>query len=491
MQPPVQLNARPFTWTSVRPQAPVGFDIDASLVPAYALAVLSALEAAGHEAWVVGGWVRDALRGVAAHDVDVCTSAPWRACERALGAAGIEVHETGVAHGTLTAIMDGKPVEVTTYRTDGAYSDLRHPDSVTFVTDVREDLARRDFTVNAMAWHPVRGLLDPFGGRDDLARGIIRAVGDPQLRFGEDALRVLRAVRFACRLGFVIEPATQAALAAAAPELTHVARERVGTELRGIVDSGRGSWALRHETDVMAAAVPALGRLRGFKQHSPYHSYDVLEHTARVLSGVECFSGGLASERLRWAALLHDIGKPACFTLDAQGQGHFFGHPHEGAVLSERILRDLALPQTLARTIVALVRLHDRPMRPSVPSELKLIAELDRRSGLSEHGEVIVLMHEMITLRRSDALAKAPQCRVFAVELDAHERVLRRICATGACWRVDELAIDGGDVMRACGIAPGPEVGERLSTALDAVMSGRVPNERAALLAWLRTGLRS
>ena len=461
-------------------------DIDPASAPAYALAVTGALEAAGHEAWLVGGWVRDALRGERAHDVDVCTSAPWEESERALAAAGIEVHETGARHGTVTAVVSGRPVEVTTYRVDGAYTDQRHPDRVTFVSDVREDLARRDFTVNAMAWHPERGLLDPFGGRADLGRGVIRAVGEPAVRFGEDALRVLRAVRFACRLGFAIEPATQAALAAAAPELAHVARERVGAELRGIVGSGRLAWALRHEPEVMCAAIPELGPMRGFAQRSPYHSYDVYEHTARVVAGVECFAGGVVSERLRWAALLHDVGKPACFTVDERGQGHFYGHPHEGAVMSERILRDLAIPLELARPVVALVRLHDRPMRPTAPSELKLVADLDRRSGLRTRDEVVALMHEMLDLRRSDAIAKAPRCRPYAAELDAHERVLRRVAAGGACWRVGELAVGGSDVMRELALAPGPEVGEQLALALDAVMAGHVANRRDDLLEWLR-----
>ena len=459
--------------------------IDPALAPAFGLAVLDALEAAGHEAWFVGGWVRDALRGEPAHDVDVCMSARWEDSERALVAAGIEVHETGTKHGTVTAVVGGRPVEVTTYRVDGVYTDLRHPDSVTFVDDVREDLARRDFTVNAMAWHPVRGLVDPFGGRQDLAAGLIRAVGDPATRFGEDALRVLRAVRFACRLGFSIEPVTQAALTQAAPELAHVARERVGAEMRGIVGSGRAAWALREQTDVMVAAIPELGRIRGFDQRSPYHCYDVLEHTCRVMAGVECFAGSVVSERLRWAAMLHDIGKPACFTVDARGQGHFFGHPHVGAKMSERILRDLAIPLELARPIVALVRLHDRPMKATWASELKLMAALDRRSGLRTREEVISLMHEMLDLRRADAIAKALPCRLYAVELDGHERVLRRLAAADACWRVAGLAISGGDVMRACGIAPGPEVGARLQSALDAVMAGEVANDRDALVDWL------
>ena len=464
---------------------PISARIDASLAPAYGLAVLRALEGAGHEAWFVGGWVRDALRGEPAHDVDVCTSAAWADSKRALLAAGIEVHETGTAHGTVTAVVAGRPVEVTTYRVDGAYTDFRHPDSVRFVSDVREDLARRDFTVNAMAWHPVCGLLDPFGGCDDLAAGVVRAVGEPRRRFSEDALRVLRAVRFACRLGFAIEPRTQQALAHAAPELVHVARERVGAELAGIVDSGRAAWALRAQTEVLAAAIPELAAMRGFDQRSPYHSYDVLEHTARVLEGVECFSGGVASTRLRWAALLHDVGKPACFTVDERGQGHFFGHPHEGAVVAGRILRELAIPGELARGVVALVRLHDRPMKASVSSELKLLAELDRRSASRGRAETLGLMFEMLDLRRADALAKAPTCRDWARELDSHECVLRALAASDACWRMDGLAISGADVMAAVHVAPGPRVGELLRAALGAVMAGWVPNDRTALLHWL------
>ncbi len=459
--------------------------IKPELAPAYALEVLHALERAGHEAWFVGGWVRDALRGVPAHDVDICTSAPWEQTEAALVAAGIEAHETGIAHGTVTAVVGHEPVEITTYRIDGTYTDQRHPDSVTFVTDVSEDLARRDFTVNAMAWHPERGLLDPFGGQADLELGVIRAVGEPVLRFEEDALRVLRAVRFACRLGFDIEPATQAALRVAAPSLAGVANERIGTELRGIVASGRAAWALREQSEVMVAAIPELGPMAGFEQRSPYHCYDVYEHTARVAEGVEFYSGGLATERLRWAALLHDIGKPNCFTVDEKGQGHFYGHPHEGAAMADKILRRLAIPRELARPVVALVRLHDRPTSCARKPLLKLIAELDRRAGSQTREQTIVLMHEMLHLRRADALAKAPEYRDWAIELDAYDRELRRIDASGVCWRAGDLAVSGGDVIAVRGIAPGPEVGHVLEGLLASVMGGELPNEREALLARL------
>ena len=314
-------------------------------VPSYAMRVVDALEAAGHEAWVVGGWVRDALMGRPGHDVDVTCSSPWEETERVLRAAGVEVHQTGVAHGTVTAVVDGLPVETTTYRVEGAYSDRRHPDEVRFVTDVRQDLARRDFTVNAMAYHPRRGLLDPFGGERDLGLGVIRAVGEPRRRFEEDALRVLRAVRFACRLGFSIEPATQEALVACAGELDAMARERVGAELDGIRASGRMAWALRHEFAVMAAAVPELAPMAGFDQRSPYHAYDVAEHTARVCAGVECACGGRpepgpevgGAPARRWQS-------PHAFSLDASGRGDFTGHPRRGRAWPGRVMGRLALP---------------------------------------------------------------------------------------------------------------------------------------------------
>jgi tRNA nucleotidyltransferase (CCA-adding enzyme) len=452
------------------------------VVPDYGLTVLGALESAGFEAWVVGGWVRDALMGRPSHDVDVCTSARWQETESVLEAAGIEVHETGTAHGTVTAVVGGRPVEVTTYRVEGSYSDLRHPDSVTFVSDVREDLARRDLTINAIAFHPARGLLDPFGGREDIERRLIRAVGDPGERLAEDALRVLRAVRFACRLEFDVEPATQAAIELAAPELAHVARERVGAELDGLLASGRGGWALTRETDVMAAAIPALGALAGFDQRSPYHCYDVLVHTAHVMDATEALTCGAASKRLRWAAMLHDIGKPRCFSVGSNGQGHFFGHPAKGARMADAIMRDLAIPLEVTRPAVALVRLHDRPMRATRTSCLKMLADLERRVP----GQAPQLAHELIIIKRADALAKAAPYRGYAFELEAVAQRLDETLAEGACYRVGDLAVDGSDVMAALGIASGPKVGECLHDLLDAAIEGKVANERESLLTFLR-----
>ncbi|WP_321971989.1 CCA tRNA nucleotidyltransferase [Paratractidigestivibacter sp.] len=444
--------------------------------------VVDTLEASGYEAWVVGGWVRDALMGCRGHDIDVTTSAPWQETARVLRAAGIEVHETGAQHGTVTAVVDGLPVETTTYRVEGAYSDRRHPDEVRFVTDVREDLARRDLTVNAMAYHPGRGLLDPFGGQDDIACGVIRAVGEPARRFEEDALRVLRAVRFACRLGFVIEPATQEALTAAAPGLADIASERIGQEIDGILASGRMAWALRHEFDVLAAALPELAPLRGFDQRSPYHAYDVLEHTARVCAGVEAVSGGCAARPLRWAALLHDVAKPSAFSMDDGGRGHFFGHPEEGARVAGRVMGRLAVERQTVREAQALVRLHDLPIKADVRSTRKMLAKLEDACP----GRGAALAHMLIGLKRADALGKAPNCLAYAVDLDAHEAALRTELERGKTCAVSDLKVGGADVIRERCIEPGPGVGLILRSLLAAVINDELPNDREALLAELR-----
>lgn len=460
-------------------------DIESRLareLPAYARRVVDALEAAGYEAWVVGGWVRDALLGAPGHDVDVTTSAPWQKTAAVLRAAGIAVHETGTAHGTVTAVVGGRPVETTTYRVEGAYSDRRHPDEVRFVTDVREDLARRDFTVNAMAFHPERGLLDPFGGERDLAARVIRAVGEPRRRFEEDALRVLRAVRFACRLSAAIEPATQAALESCAPELDQIASERVGQELDGILATGRAAWALRHEFSVLAAAVPELAPMEGFDQRSPYHAHDVLEHTARVCAGVEEFAGGSPLPALRWAALLHDVAKPACWSEDVSGRGHFFGHPDEGARVARRVMGRLAIPGEVTRAAAALVLLHDFEIRATAPSMRRMLSELEAAAP----GQARPLAFALLDLKRADAVAKAPKCMGYAVELDAMTAVLRAELSAGAVWRVRDLAVGGADVIRERGVEPGPGVGMVLAQLLEAVKAGEVPNRRDDLLAWLR-----
>ena len=468
--------------------AAVGPALNGSRPSDAALSVLDALEGAGLEAWIVGGWVRDALRGAPSHDIDVCCSGSWQENEAALEAAGIKVIESGIKFGGITAVCAGERIEVTSYRFDGFYTDGRHPESIRRAKRVEDDLARRDFTVNAMAWHPVRGLLDLYDGAGDLARRTIRAVGDPRRRFEEDALRMLRAVRFACRLDFTMEPATASALASCAPLLDAVARERVGWELEGILVTGRGGDALLRYPELMCAAIPELSACRGFDQQSRYHAFDVYGHIARVLTVAGELSLSRAdgaepaaapSSSLMWAALLHDIAKPSCFTVDEQGNGHFYGHPELGAERARAIMHRLSCSNELTRDACLLIRYHDRPMQAERADLLRAMGAF-AGAGL----DTPRLMNELFDLKRADTLGKASSCFYYVEDIERMREMVRELLANREAYSIKTLAIGGGDLV-AAGVKPGPKIGELLQRALDATIDGVVPNRRGELLAFL------
>lgn len=459
--------------------------LNATQPSAASLCVLRALEDAGLEAWYVGGWVRDALMGRPSHDVDMCCSGLWQESKAALEAAGIAVVESGIKFGGITAICDGERIEVTTYRLDGFYTDGRHPQSVERAASLEDDLARRDFTVNAMAWHPERGLVDRYDGQGDLDRKLIRAVGDPKRRFNEDALRMLRAVRFACRLDFVIEPETKCALAECAPLLDAVARERVGIELEGILSTGHGGDAMLRYPELVCAAVPELASARGFDQRSVYHAFNVYEHIARVLTvaGELALCDGVApSSSLMWAAFLHDVSKPECFTVDHDGSGHFYGHPELGAKKARAIMDRLALSHDLVRDVCLLIKYHDKPLRPERSCLLNMMRAL---SG--EGVDTPRLMDELMDLKRADTLGKAPSCFYYVETIEEMRTLAHELLEAGEPYTLKMLAINGGDLIRA-GVQPGPELGQLLNAALDAVIEDNVPNDREALLTHLHLG---
>ena len=449
---------------------------------AAATRVLDVLQASGIEAWIVGGWVRDALLGIHGHDVDVCASGSWEENEAALAAAGIAVVESGAKFGGITAVLCGERIEVTAYRLDGFYTDGRHPEAVQLAGSIEEDLARRDFTVNAMAWHPARGLLDLYDGRGDLERRQIRAVGDARTRFEEDALRMLRAVRFACRLDFRIEPATAEALASCAPLLDAVARERVGIELDGILGTGRGGGALTRYPETMCAAVPELARSRGFGQHSRYHVYDVYGHTARVLTaagGLALSEGRAPSRPLMWACLLHDIAKPDTFTLDDDGNGHFYGHPELGAREARGIMRRLSVSGDVIRDACLLIRYHDLPLKPERASILTMM-----RVFSGEGVDTCRLMGELFDIKRADTLGKAPSCFYYVEDIERMRTMCESLFESGDAYSLKTLALKGADLI-AAGVAPGRTIGDLLGRALDAHIAGKVANDRAELLSYL------
>ena len=452
------------------------------------LRVLCALESAGLETWYVGGWVRDALMARPSHDVDMCCAGTWQQNEAALKAAGIHVIESGIKFGGITAVCDDERIEVTTYRVDGFYGDGRHPETVSKAASLEDDLARRDFTVNAMAWHPERGLVDRFDGQGDLCRRVIRAVGEPRRRFTEDALRMLRAVRFACRLDFAIEPETTRALASCAPLLDAVAVERVGWELDGILATGRGGDAMIKYQELMCEAIPELKACVGFDQHSIYHAFTVYDHIARVLTvagelslsrvdgrGPEC----RPSSSLMWAALLHDIAKPQCFTLDERQRGHFYGHPEAGARLARQIMQRLALSNEVIRDACLLIRDHDKPLKGT---RVELLRQMQAFSG--EGRDTRRLMDELFDLRRADTLGKAPTCFYYVDMLEDMRMRVHEMLDSGEAYSLQTLAINGGDLIRA-GVAPGPELGRLLQKALDGCIEGSVLNEKDALLSFV------
>ena len=434
-------------------------------IPNAVLELMDRLESRGFECWAVGGCVRDHLMGIAPHDYDCCTSAFPEEMQEIF--ADRQLVLAGLKHGTVGVVTDSGVVEITTFRTEGGYADSRHPDWVRFVRELREDLARRDFTVNAMAWSPLRGLSDPFGGREDLKKGLLRAVGKPELRFREDALRILRGLRFAARFGFEIEENTRRAMDTEIAGLDTLARERVMTELEGFLRAAtaRDLW---NASEILCRCIPELVDTVGFDQHSRHHVHDVFGHTATVVERVS------AEPALRMAALLHDIGKPGTFSLDEAGEGHFYGHAARSAELADGILRRLKASNALREEVVFLVKHHMDHYLPE---------EKTARRLLSRHG--LQRMEKLLELQAADLGGKGTDAPSESLaELEALRRLLRSLAEREGSLTLKTLAVTGRDLM-ALGVAPGPEMGRILNGLLAQVIAGELPNERQALLASL------
>lgn len=435
-------------------------------LPAGPRRILEQLNTAGFEAYLVGGCVRDLLRGVVPHDWDICTQA--RPGQIAACFPGVKTVETGLAHGTVTLVLDGRPFEVTTYRADGTYSDGRHPDAVAFVTALEEDLARRDFTVNAMALGLDGAVQDPFGGQEDLRRGLLRCVGDPDRRFQEDGLRLLRCLRFSAVLDFDIAPDTAAAIRRNLPMLDKVAAERVQTELRKLLTGARCVPVLREFPEVFCRFWPQLDPLVTLEQRNPWHCFGGWEHTLHALAAAP------AELTVRLAVLLHDVGKPACKTTDEAGVDHFYGHAAAGAELADEMLTALKFDNATRRRVVTLVARHDAPIQPTGQSV---------RRWLNRLGEETLL--QLLEVQRCDAMGQDPSLVGDRLAANAQlVRLVHQAVAQGQCFSLKNLAVDGRDAM-AAGVPAGPRVGQALNALLAAVIAGELPNEKAALLAAL------
>ena len=434
--------------------------------------LLARLSGAGFSAYAVGGCVRDSLLGLVPHDWDICTSALPDQMQTVFH--DLHTVETGLKHGTLTVIVDHVPYEVTTFRVDGDYTDHRHPDSVFFVDNLSKDLARRDFTVNAMAWSPDAGLKDPFGGQRDLADGLIRCVGEPEQRFEEDALRVLRALRFAAVYDFAIEPATASALRKKAPDLKLVAGERIREELLKLLCGKAVGRILREYPQVLAEIIPEIRPMIGYDQQNHHHSYDLWEHTVLSLEGVP------ADPVLRLTMLLHDTGKPVVRTTDDKGEGHYRGHPKASAEIARKTADVLRLDNAFRDRLCTLVLHHDTPLRTQSGEINTDRSFLLRR--LNKYGEAD--LRALFLIHRSDRIATG-----YTTQEREDKRLRERMDALDAllaeqpCFTLKDLAVNGRDLTD-LGLK-GKAVGEALQILLEAVMDGKAANDKASLLDYL------
>lgn len=419
------------------------------------------LERAGFQAYAVGGCVRDALLGLTPADYDLCTSARPEETARVFSAHQLLHH--GQKHGTVGVVLEGQVFEITTFRTEGGYEDARHPDWVEFVPDLESDLARRDFTINAMAYNPETGYVDPFDGQEDLRKGILRTVGNPEARFREDALRILRGARFCARFHLTLDPATKDAMLKLTPLLDQLAKERVYEELCKLLLSATAA-DLSAFAPLLAQVIPELAPSLGFRQHSPHHRYDVFTHTAYVVEAVP------PQLPLRWAALLHDVGKPACFTMDEHGRGHFKGHAKVSAEMADHILLRLKAPSALRQQVTELIGLHMTKLEP----DKKLL-----RRRLGKLGQDRLL--ELLLLQEADMGSKGTGKPEEMSQFSVIRQLLDEVLAEDACFSIKDLAVNGWDLQQA-GFAPGPDIGKCLSWLLGQVQDEVLPNERSALL---------
>lgn len=423
---------------------------------------MSALAQDGHEAYLVGGCVRDMLLGAAPNDWDICTSATPDAVRRVF--EGHRIIDTGARHGTITVKSGDMFIEVTTFRADGTYSDNRRPDSVSFVRSIEDDLRRRDFTVNAMARSLSGEIIDVSGGMEDLADGIIRCVGRPETRFGEDALRIVRAMRFASKLCFRIEPDTSRAMERCRALLRSVAPERLSAELGGLIMGKGAADVLRGNAPVAAEVIPEIADMIGFEQHNPYHDKTVWEHTLAALDAAPF------DLDVRLALLLHDIAKPRCYT-NANGIGRFHGHPAQGAKMAGEILRRLRFTGARVRAVTQLIYHHDDRLRAD---------EAALKRWLGKLGEA--QLRRLIAVQLADTRGHSPYGRDDRLrELGAVQETVDKLAALRPCVTVGALAVNGRDLMEA-GFKQGPEIGAALQKLLDLVIDGEIQNERGELL---------
>lgn len=429
-------------------------------LPSYVNTALDILNEHGFEAYIVGGCVRDFLLNRTPADFDITTNAtPLQTIEVF---KNFQVIETGIKHGTVTVLIEKKSVEITTYRIDGTYSDSRHPDNVEYTSNLVDDLSRRDFTINAMAYNHIDGIIDRFDGIKDLNNNTIKCVGNPQLRFSEDALRILRAIRFSAQLNFDIDKDTSFIIHNMRNSLLKVSKERIATEINKLLMGDNVYSVLMEYSDIIATIIPEISQCIGFNQHSKYHKYDVWEHMAISVQNSPKYLN------VRLAMFLHDIGKPKTFSLDTNGNGHFYNHAHVGAEISEKILKNLKYDNATIKRVTTLIYHHDD----------EFYSEYDIKKTMSKIG--LNAFMELLKVQTADALSKYDFCRQQLSHIEEVKQMAINIIARGDCISLKELSINGDD-LKSLGLE-GKAIGDTLNFLLDEVMKNKVINEHSKLI---------
>lgn len=421
--------------------------------------IIETLEKNGFDAYVVGGCVRDYLLKLTPKDYDIATSATP---EQVLTVfKNFRTIQTGLKHGTVTVMSDDMAVEITTFRIDGKYDDNRHPNEVSFTSDIKTDLSRRDFTINAMAFNKKTGIVDFFGGQDDLKSGIIRAVGNPDLRFEEDSLRILRALRFAARYGFSLDMKTADAVHKCKDLLKNIAAERINVEFCGIL-TGNCEEILRDYVDVIGIFIPEILKCVGFIQNNPYHNRDVYEHIIATVMAIE------PKIEFRLTMFLHDIGKPECYIIK-DGVGHFYGHAKVSADIGESVLKRLKFSNKISQKVLFLVKQHDLLMKENSVFIKKWLNKFGNENFL-----------DLIKVHIADNMGK---CEEFADRNNFFMEIEKnaiKIISEQQCLKIKDLAVNGNDVAKKgyCG----REIGDKLNFLLNCVLENKCENDKQKLL---------
>lgn len=431
-------------------------------LPSYVATALQKLNNGGYEAYVVGGCVRDTLMGREPNDWDITTNAlPEQITETF---SEYRVIPTGMKHGTVTVLIDKQSLEITTYRIDGEYSDNRHPDSVSFTRNLSEDLRRRDFTINALAYHPDTGVTDLFSGLADMDNQRIVCVGDPEKRFTEDALRILRTLRFSAQLGFSIEEMTAQAIHRLSPLLRRIAAERIQTELVKLLCGEHMRSVMLAFPDVFSVILPEIAATIGLEQSNPYHHLSVYEHTVETISAIP------PHPVLRLSMLFHDSGKPAYYTRDDNGVDHFTGHAAVSVEIAEKALSRLRFDRQTIDEVKLLILHHDDDLSPADYALKRVLNRLGEKSALN-----------LIEVQKADVYGQHPDKLDRIATLDSLAVRMQQLIDQKACFSLKNLAITGDDLI-SIGYKADRFLGDTLAVLLDLVMQEKLPNERATLL---------